>query len=185
VGSQTPLADAAGRALGPWGSGLLALGVVVSTFGYLSGMTLAVPRALFAFGRDGFLPAALARVHPEHRTPHVAIAVQAGIVLALAVTSGFEKLALVANVAGLLLFLACCLAAWRLRRLDVREGGIPFRVPAGAAVPLLAVAAIVYLLSSVTAREWAVLAVVLAVGAALYALTRGARRAAAAATAGD
>ena len=39
--------------LGPWGRILLLAAVVVSTFGYLSGMTLAVPRALFAFARDG------------------------------------------------------------------------------------------------------------------------------------
>src|SRR5688572_12637274 len=58
--STTPLADAAGAVFGPWGSIFLLAAVVVSTFGYLSGMTLAVPRALFAFGRDGYLPKVVA-----------------------------------------------------------------------------------------------------------------------------
>ena len=32
-------------------------------------MILATPRLLFAFARDGLFPAALARLHPVHRTP--------------------------------------------------------------------------------------------------------------------
>jgi len=55
---------AATRIFGPWGGTLLLTGAVVSMFGYVSGMTLAVPRALYAFARDGFLPRALARIHP-------------------------------------------------------------------------------------------------------------------------
>src|SRR5688572_16782891 len=86
AGSATPLADAAGVALGPWGRGLILVGAVVSMFGYVSGMTLAIPRALFAFARDGFLPARLASVHPRFHTPHLAIAVQSAIVCALAVS---------------------------------------------------------------------------------------------------
>jgi amino acid transporter len=60
-GDPTPLASAAGVALGPAGRTLILVGSAVSMFAYVSGMTLAVPRMLFAFGRDGFLPGALAR----------------------------------------------------------------------------------------------------------------------------
>jgi APA family basic amino acid/polyamine antiporter len=140
-------------------------------------MTLAVPRALFALGRDGFLPRALAAVHPRHRTPHVAIGAQAVVTAALALTSGFERLAILANLATLLLYAACCLAAWPLRRRDVRAGGIPFRVPGGAVVPFLALGAIAYLLSSITLDEWAMAGGVLVVSALLYLVTRGARAA--------
>src|SRR5690349_14344052 len=85
--SSTPLADAAGVVFGSWGRILLLAAVVVSTFGYLSGMTLAIPRALFAFGRDGYLPAAIAAVHPRYRTPYVSIAVQSALACTLAITS--------------------------------------------------------------------------------------------------
>ena len=81
--------------------------VVVSTFGYLSGMTLAIPRALFAFGRDGYLPAAIAAVHSRYHTPHVSIAVQSVLACTLAITSAFGPLAIIANVAALLVYLAC------------------------------------------------------------------------------
>ena len=95
-------------------------------------MILATPRTLFAFARDGFLPPALARVHPVHRTPVVAILVQCAIVLVLAITSTFERLAILANLSILVLYGMCCVATWQLRRRDVRAGGTPFRVPAPA-----------------------------------------------------
>ncbi|HEX8242332.1 MAG TPA: amino acid permease, partial [Longimicrobium sp.] len=174
--SQTPLADAAGAVLGPWGRTLLLVGAAVSMFGYVSGMTLAVPRALFALARDGFLPRPLASVHPRWHTPHVAIVAQAVIVLLLAVTSGFEKLAILANVSTLLLYAGCCAASWELRRRDVRAGGIPFRVPAAGVVPLLALASIAYILASVTAKEWRVVAGVLVAAAVIYFATAGARK---------
>ena len=181
--STTPLADAAGQVFGPWGSILLLSAVVVSTFGYLSGMTLAIPRALFAFGRDGYLPAAIAAVHSRFRTPHVSIAVQSVLACTLAITSAFGRLAIIANVAALLVYFACSLAAWQLRRRDVRAGGVPFRVPGGGIVPLLSCAMIIGLLSSITLPEWRVLALVIAVASVLFAVTRRRRAALAARTA--
>ena len=190
--SPAPLADVAGRALGAPGRALLLAGAAVSMFGYVSGMTLAVPRALYAFARDGRLPAALGRVHPRHRTPHVAIWAQTALVWALAASGTFERLAVLANVSTLVLYAACCAAAWALWRRDVRDpasaGGAPnatptaapVRVPFHPAVPWLAVLVIAGILTSVTAREWAVVAGVLALAAAGYALTRGRRAALAA-----
>ncbi len=174
--SGTPLADAAAVALGPWGRTMMLVGAAVSMFGYVSGMTLAVPRALFALGRDGFLPSKLAAVHATHRTPYVAIAVQSVVTFVLAVTSGFEALAILANLTTLLLYAACCLAAWQLRRKDVRAGGIPFRVPAAGVVPVLALAVIAAILTSVTLEEWGVVAGVLAVSTAIFFVTAGHRR---------
>ncbi|HEU0053921.1 MAG TPA: amino acid permease, partial [Longimicrobium sp.] len=170
--SQTPLADAAGAVLGPWGRTLLLVGAVVSMFGYVSGMTLAVPRALFALARDGFLPRPIAAVHPRWHTPHIAIAVQAVVTWVLAASSGFEPLAILANVSTLLVYAACCLAAWQLRRRGVEAGGIPFRVPAAGVVPFLALAVIVFLLASVTLREWIVVVGVIAAAALLFLFRR-------------
>jgi amino acid transporter len=176
VGTPTPLADAAGRIFGAWGIALLSAAVLLSTLGYLSGMMLAIPRALYAFARDGFLPSRLGAVHPRFRTPHVAIGVQAAVVFVLALSSRFERLAVIANSATLLVYLACCVAAWELRRRDVRGAEAPFRVPGAAVVPVLACAVIALLLSSVTAREWSVLAIVIALAAAVFVATTARRR---------
>jgi amino acid transporter len=176
---KTPLAQAAAAVAGGAGSNVILIGSIVSMFGYVSGMTLAVPRMLFAFARDGFLPAPLAAVHPRTRTPHVAIAVQTALVAALAVSGSFEKLAIIGDGSILLVYLACCAAVLALRRRDVRESAEPFRPPAGGAVPVLAMLAVLWLLTGLSAGEWrALVLVVLAAGVA-YAVTRTSRRAAA------
>lgn len=151
---KTPLAAAAAVALGPAGRLIILTGSILSMFGYISGMTLAAPRMLYAFGRDGFLPRALASVHPRFRTPYLAIAIQTALVIALAVSGTFEKLAIVANGSVLLVYAACCVAVVELRRRKVQESGTPFRVPFAAGTPLLAVVVIAWLLTSLTAGEW-------------------------------
>ena len=169
--SATPLADAAGIVLGPWGRTLLLIGVVVSTFGYLSGMALAVPRALYAFARDGFLPASIASVHPTWKTPHIAIALQLAVTCTLAITSGFGSLAIIANVAALLVYFFCAVAALELRRRNVQSGGIPFRVPGAGVVPILACVVIIGMLTSITLDEWTSIVITAAAAAGLYVLS--------------
>ena len=176
-GDPTPLASAANVALGPAGRTMVLVGATVSMFAYVSGMILAVPRMLFAFGRDGFLPSALARVHPSRRTPHVAIAVQTAIVIVLALFARFEQLAVAANVTVLLVYAACCLAAAELRRRDVRSGGIPFRVPAGAVIPWLALIVIAWILRGLRVEEWRAAALVVAAAVVVYLATARTRRA--------
>jgi amino acid transporter len=175
--TPAPLASAAGAAFGPAGRTLLLLGASISMFGYVSGMILAVPRALFAFARDGVLPSRLAVIHPRYATPYAAIVVQTLVVLLLALKNPFEKLAIVSNVSVLLLYALCCAAAWRLSRRDVRTEGTPFRMPLGNVLPWLGVAIIVWLLTSVRLDEWLTLLAALAVASILYWLAR--RRAAA------
>ena len=167
-----PLAEAAGVALGGWARQLLIIGAVISMLGHAGAMILATPRMLFAFARDGLLPSVLTRLHPTHRSPYVAILVQCVIVLALAITSTFERLAILASLSILVLYGACCVAAWELRRRDVRAGGTPFRIPAPGVVIALACLVIGWMLTSVTRAEWIGFAIVIAVAAAIFALRR-------------
>jgi basic amino acid/polyamine antiporter, APA family len=183
VGSPTPLADAAGVVMGPWGARLFAVAVVLSTFGFMTGMALAMPRALFAFARDGFAPRALAAVHSRYHTPHVAIAAQAVLTVVLAATGAFDRLVVLANLAALLAYLGCCGAAFELRRRDVRGDGPPFRLRGGNTIPVLASVLVIALLSSVTAREWRMAGLVLAVATLVFVVTRRTRAGRAAASA--
>jgi amino acid transporter len=169
---QTPLAAAAEVVMGAPGRQLILIGSTVSMFGYVSGMTLAVPRALYAFGRDGFLPRAMATVHPRFHTPHIAIVVETIIVVALAVTGTFERLALIANGSILLVYIAACISVLELRRRNVRAGGTPFRVPVVAVVPALAVIVIIWLLTSLERREWVGLGVLVLIAIVIFAVTR-------------
>jgi amino acid transporter len=167
--ATAPLAEAAGRALGQAGRLLVLLGAVVSMFGYVSGDMLGSPRTLFAFARDGVLPSTIARIHPRFHTPYIAIVVHACIVSSVSISSSFRQLAVLANVAALTLYLMCVSASYELQRRDVRaDGAIPFAVPGGPVIPILAAAVIVWLLSNATRREFGVEALVLAVATLFY-----------------
>jgi APA family basic amino acid/polyamine antiporter len=169
---RAPLADAAAVAIGGWARALLLVGAAVSMFGWVGGDLLAQPRALFALGRDGLLPRALARVHPVYRTPHIAIATYAALAFGFAVTGSFRTLALVASGAALLLYLLACAAAVRLRQLDVRADGPPLDLPGGTAVAVLACAAILWVLTSLTGAEFRALALLVVVASAMYGWAR-------------
>jgi amino acid transporter len=152
--SATPLADAAGAAFGGWARALLLGGAAISMFGYLGGMTLSVPRVVFALARDGYLPRALAVVHPTYRTPQAAIVVQSLLALALAISGTFEPLAVLANAAALALYLGCAVAAWRLRAGAAAATGGAARLPLAGVAPFLAVPVILWLLTGLTRSEW-------------------------------
>lgn len=177
AGQKTPLAEAAAVAMGQPGRLLILVGSTVSMFGYLSGMTLASPRMLFAFGRDGFLPSHLARVHERFRTPYIAIMLQTAIVIALAVSGSFELLAVIANGTILVVYGACCVAVLVLRRRGVQESGTPFRAPLAGLIPILALVVIGWLLKSLTASEWKAVLIVLGIGLVVYGASLPSRRA--------
>lgn len=174
AGASTPLADAAGVAFGGWGRALLLAGAAISTFGYLGGMTLSAPRIVFALAQDGYLPRALAAVHPRRRTPQVAIVVQTVLALALAISGTFERLAIFANASALALYLGCAVAAWRLRRLAPDVDGR--RLPLAGAAPWLAMPVIAWLLTGQTRNEWIAFGACMAAASALYVLARARRR---------
>lgn len=182
AGQKTPLAEAAGVALGPAGRMVILIGTIVSMFGYVSGMTLAGPRMLYALGRDGFLPSMIASIHRRFKTPYVAIVIQTVLVIALAASGSFEKLVLIANGAVLIVYAGCCAAVLELRRRGIRQDAAPFRVPFAAAVPVLAIALIVWLLTGLSADEWKSVLVVIALAIVIYLASLPARRAARAET---
>jgi len=175
--TDAPLGAAAERVLGGPGRTLIIVAAIVSTLGYVSGDMLATPRLLFAFARDGLLPARFGTVHARFRTPHVAIIGYAAAACALAASGSFRVLAVISAVGILLVDLACCLAVLALRRADVRAAGesgaegaasAPFRAPGGPIIPLLASAVVVWLLTSARAVEFLAAAGVVAVATVLY-----------------
>lgn len=70
----------------PWLEILVGLAGVSSIFAVTMNSHNGIARILFAMGREGMLPASLATVHPQHRTPSVAIV--ANTVFAVVVTLG-------------------------------------------------------------------------------------------------
>ena len=143
-------------------------GATISASGFVASDILSSPRILFAFGRDGVLPRWMAHVHPRWHSPDVAILIYSIIAFLLSLTSTFASLAIMANVAALLLYIICCAAAWELMRRDVRTETKPFHFPGASIIPPLAIAAIIWILAHATSREFLVNGAVLAVGSVLY-----------------
>jgi APA family basic amino acid/polyamine antiporter len=164
--TKAPLAETAKRVLGSGGQTLVILGAAISTFGYVAGDMLAAPRLIYALGRDRLLPTAFGSIHPRYRTPHISILIHAVLCLGFALSGTFERLAVLAVIATLIVYLICCLAAIQLQRRDIRDSGaVPFNLPGGPVIPLIASAIVVWLMSASTRQE------VLAMGGMLVAET--------------
>ena len=119
-----------------------------------------------------FLPKAFAHVHPRFHTPDIAIVVYCATCSILSLFSTFQQLAILSNVAVLLLYFLCCGAALQLMRRDVRSDGRPFDFPGAWMVPCIAAVISLWILAQATRQELAVTAVVLAVASVLFLVQR-------------
>ncbi|MGI8430771.1 MAG: APC family permease [Chthoniobacterales bacterium] len=89
LAASTAPASAVMRGLaGGRGAQLIAAGVAFSAFGFLAQSMLTAPRVYFAMAQDGLFFKSVAQVHPRTRAPIVAIVLQGGwaILIALAGT---------------------------------------------------------------------------------------------------
>lgn len=113
---ETAFYEIAERA-GGVGLRTIALGVNVLASGIANAMVAqaAVSRILFAMGRDGKLPAVLARVHPRYGTPYVSTLVVAGISLAVGLlfANRLDELSRIVNFGALTGFLLLHMAVIR------------------------------------------------------------------------
>jgi APA family basic amino acid/polyamine antiporter len=126
---------AAGAALGPTGASIVALGILLSTFGICSAMLLANPRLVQAISADGCFFNGLARLHPEWRTPARAIALLGAWAIALLWLGEAESLVDSVVFADWVFFGLCGLAVLVLRR---KRPGVarPYLCPLYPWVPL-------------------------------------------------
>jgi len=170
------LAEAAARFLGNVGRTLMLAGLAISAFGFATSDILSSPRIIFAFGRDAFIPKWFAHVHPRFHTPDVAIITYTVIGFALSFSSTFQRLAVLSNMAVLLLYILCCLAALELSRRDVRSDGAPFRFPGASFMPILAIVVIIWILGHATRDEFEITGICLAVASLLFLIRQFVRK---------
>lgn len=125
VAASTRVAADAADAIFGFGGGAAMSGLVVfSTFGALVGIILVGPRVYYAMARDGMLFRWLGTVHPRHRTPHRAIALQAVWSSALVATGTYRALFTRVIYTEWIFFGLMALGLIRLRRrLDLKPTG--------------------------------------------------------------
>jgi basic amino acid/polyamine antiporter, APA family len=166
--SPRPLAAAAQQFLGPAGATLMALGALVSVYGYLSGAMLVVPRLTYAAAEQRDLPPVLGAVHPRFRTPYISVMVFTALVWSLASAGSFLQNLTLSAVSRLVTYGALCVALVVLRQKEQRGSeSVPaawFRVPGGPIVPLLGLCFTAVLALRMNQRELLVLGATMAAG---------------------
>ena len=118
---------------------LVTLAVIFSSTSALNATIFSATRASYALGRDGMLPAALAKVHPRRKTPFVALALTSVIVLTAACLLDPTRGAAAASMMFLCLFFLVNLCVIRIRRSMGDELEYGFLMPLFPLFPILAI----------------------------------------------
>ena len=148
-----------------------AIALVAVANGALLTMIMA-SRLSYGMAEHDLLPAALTRVLPKRRTPWVAIVATTAVAMLLTLVGDLSTLAETVVLLLLFVFISTNVAVLVLRRDAVAHSH--FRV--WTAVPVLGVGSCILLLTRQDAKVWLFGAILLAVGAVLYALARIATR---------
>jgi len=137
--TTTPASALMRRALGERGATLIALGIAISTLGFLSQSMLTAPRVYYAMAKDGLFFRSVATVHPRTQVPTVAIALQGVVAIVIALSGTYEQ------ILGYVVstdFLFAGLTGFSLMIFRRREAAsIGFRAPAHPITTLFFVAA--------------------------------------------
>lgn len=147
--SQRPLADVARIAVGPVGAALVAVGALISFYGYLGAKILAMPRVPFALADQGDFPKIFGAVHRRFHTPYVSILVFAALIWGFALVGEFKWNLTLSAVARLLYYGVACAALPVLRRRQPAGASPMFRLPAGNFLAVLGVILCVVLVTRV------------------------------------
>jgi APA family basic amino acid/polyamine antiporter len=133
---------------GSAGGMLMAVAIMLSTFGCVNGLVLAGPRVYYAMARDGLFFSRAGRLHPEFRTPVFGLVVQATWAMVLCLSGSYGNLLDYVIFASLLFYLFTVLALFRLRlvRPDLPRPVKAFGYPVIPALYLVAVAILMVIL---------------------------------------
>ncbi len=167
--SEVPFILTAERVFGEGGRWA---GIVASIMASLSAFSVtlgASARVLYALGRDGHFPPLLARLHSRFRTPHVALAVCAVVVVAFA-SSGVVRFAASMSDFGYLMGLGIvnfAVISLHQRMPNLRR---PFRVALYPWVPILGVLSCWLFVPALELRSFVLGGLLTVAGGAVYLL---------------
>lgn len=167
LSTEAPLADAFKDLGHPFYAGVISFGAAVGLTSVCMILLLGQSRVFFAMSRDGLLPRVFSRTHPRFGTPYRST-IALGIVVA--VVAGFtsiDELAELVNIGTLFAFVVVAVGVVLLRR---SRPDLPrsFRTPLVPLVPVLSVAASVWLMLNLPAETWVRFAAWMVAGFVVY-----------------
>ena len=129
--TETPASALMRRTLGQRGATFIALGIAISTLGFLSQSLLTMPRVYFAMATDGLFFRSVARVSRRTHAPVVAILVLAATSTAVALSGRYDQILGYVVFADWVFFglSAASLFVLRRRRIGGDLSAIRFPVP--------------------------------------------------------
>ncbi len=90
--TNTPASEVMRLGLGERGARLIALGIAISTVGFLSQSVLTAPRVYYAMARDGVFFDVVGKLDPRSRVPVVAIVLQGVWAAVIALTGKYDQI---------------------------------------------------------------------------------------------
>jgi len=166
-----PAVDSARQFLGPIGVTLVAVGTLISVYGYLSANMLHTPRVTFAMGERGDFPSLFAAIHPRFRTPHFSIVIFASMLILFSIGGNFRWNASLSAISRLFMYGAIVAALPVLRR--KYPHGAKFRLPAGTFFAVVGLAFMGVLLTQMHRAEVIVLSITFTVALLNWLWARG------------
>jgi APA family basic amino acid/polyamine antiporter len=120
--STVPASAVMRLTLGRTGAKLIALGIAVSTLGFLSQSVLTAPRVYFAMAADGLFFRAVARINERSHVPVLAIVMQSVLTLVIALSGSYEKILNYVVSIDFIFFGLTGASLFVFRRRDTEEG---------------------------------------------------------------
>ena len=151
-----------------WAAKVISIGALAGLTTVVMVIVLGLSRVFFAMSRDGLRPRALARTG-SHGTPVRIMGLVAVLIALAASVFPMAKLEEMVNIGTLFAFVLVSGGVIVLRRTrpDLERG---FRVPFVPLLPVLSIAACLWLMLNLTALTWIRFVIWMALGIALYAL---------------
>lgn len=146
---------------------VFAFGAVVAMTAVLLVFQLGQTRIFMVMSRDGLLPKVFSKVHPKHRTPHIATWIT-GLIVAISCSVLTPDQAIgLCNIGTLFAFALVALGVIVLRVREP-ERPRPFRVPLYPLTPIFAILACLALIAGLELSNWMRLVIWLAIGLVFY-----------------
>lgn len=135
--SQAPAADVMRQVFGEPGARLIALGIAISTLGFVNISLIGAARVFQVMAADGVFFRSAAKLDERWHSPNVALLMLAGWACVLALTGTFEQLLNYSTVGDWIGIAAVIATLFWYRRARADDTALAFRMPLYPLLPIL------------------------------------------------
>ncbi len=152
AGSETPLQAAANYFMGPIGGVVISLASIIATLSTINGSMAGGARIAYALGRFGLLPSVFEKIHGRYRSPFASLALTSSLAVIFVLTRSIDFIVYAIALGYTVTAIMVVLALIRLRKTEPHLFR-PFKVPFHPYPAILAILALVFMLSTLSAES--------------------------------